>query len=282
MWIFKRKNNLQRYIQKKTAEGLSIGFVPTMGALHPGHISLVEASRNTCGITVCSIFVNPTQFNDKKDLENYPRTVEKDIQMLFDAGCDAVFLPSVEEIYPTLTTRHYDLGTLEQVFEGSSRPGHFQGVCQVVDRLLDTVQPTDVFFGQKDYQQCMVINKLLALSSNLSNIKMHISPTQREANGLAMSSRNLRLNQKEQAIAPEIFQALQYLKKNLQAGSQSKMLAQARDRLVAVGFKPDYVSIAHAKTLEEMQVWDGEAPLVALVAAFLGEVRLIDNLILTD
>lgn len=282
MWMFKHEKSLKIYLNRKKTKKQVIGFVPTMGALHQGHISLIEACNKKSDRTVCSIFVNPTQFNDKKDLEKYPRTLEKDVQMLFDGGCHVVFLPTVTEIYPTPPTQHYDLGELEQIFEGSSRPGHFQGVCQVVDRLFEIVQPDKVFFGQKDYQQCMVINRLLALVPNFSKITMKIVPTQREASGLAMSSRNLRLSAEQRTTAAQLYQTLLFLKTKLHPGQLSNLLEQSKKHLFDAGFRCDYISIAHAATLEPVQNWDGKIPLVALVAAFLGEVRLIDNLLLTD
>ena len=282
MWIFKRVVDIQAFLQKKRFTNQKIGFVPTMGALHQGHTRLVEESNASTEITVCSIFVNPTQFNDKKDLEKYPRTVEKDIISLIKAGCNVLFLPDAAEIYPEPVTKKYDLGRLETVFEGSSRPGHFQGVCQVVERLFDIVQPDEVFFGQKDYQQCMVINRLLDINPAFKNITMNIVPTIREASGLAMSSRNMRLSREERQTAETIYQVLNLLKEKLKPGTLQSLLTEAQQKLTGEGFKPDYVSIANANTLEPVTNWDGNTPLVALIAAFLGDVRLIDNMVLTN
>lgn len=283
MWIFKQVKAVSDFLSQKRSENHSIGFVPTMGALHAGHISLIAESRNNTDITVSSIFVNPTQFNDKSDLEKYPRTIEKDINTLYEAKCDVLFLPDVEDVYPAgMQLKHYDLGHLEQVFEGSSRQGHFQGVCQVVDRLFDIVQPDEAFFGQKDYQQCMVINRLIETTPEFREIKMRISPTVREPNGLARSSRNMRLSEKEKQTAATIYRTLLFLKQNLKTGDVTGLLNKANQILSDAGFRPDYISIANAKTLEPIGAWDGETPLVALVAAFLGEVRLIDNMIITD
>lgn len=274
--------DIQAFLQKKRFTNQKIGFVPTMGALHQGHTRLVEESNASTEITVCSIFVNPTQFNDKKDLEKYPRTVEKDIISLIKAGCNVLFLPDAAEIYPEPVTKKYDLGRLETVFEGSSRPGHFQGVCQVVERLFDIVQPDEVFFGQKDYQQCMVINRLLDINPAFKNITMNIVPTIREASGLAMSSRNMRLSREERQTAETIYQVLNLLKEKLKPGTLQSLLTEAQQKLTGEGFKPDYVSIANANTLEPVTNWDGNTPLVALIAAFLGDVRLIDNMVLTN
>ena len=274
--------DIQSFLQKRTLKNAKIGFVPTMGALHEGHISLIKKSKSECDITVCSVFVNPTQFNDKKDLDKYPRTIENDVIALINAGCDLLFLPDVSDIYPEPSVKKYDLGTLETVSEGSSRPGHFQGVCQVVERLFEIVKPDAVFFGQKDYQQCMVISRLIDITPGFENIEMNIVPTMREENGLAMSSRNMRLSDGQRANAATIYQTLIYLKEHLAQGDLSNILKSAYEKLVEAGFKPDYVSIADAKTLQPVENWDGGTPLVALIAAFLGEVRLIDNMVLTD
>lgn len=282
MWIFKRVVDIQSFLQKKAAHKFKIGFVPTMGALHDGHISLIEKSKSETGLTVCSIFVNPTQFNDKKDLEKYPRTTEKDIISLTKAGCDVLFFPDFEDIYPDEAAKHYDLGSLETVFEGSFRPGHFQGVCQVVDRLFEIVKPDEVFFGQKDYQQCMAISRLMEITQAFQNIQMNIVPTMREKSGLAMSSRNMRLTEDQRQAAATIHQTLQFLKENLKPGDISALLEEANKKLAEAGFKLDYISIANAKNLEPIKNWDGKTPAVALVAAFLGEVRLIDNMVLTN
>src|ERR1700737_4918300 len=162
MILFKRAGDLTRWLKEQHSRGKSIGFVPTLGALHPGHISLIDISKKSTGITVCSIFINPTQFNDPKDFEKYPITIEKDIYLLEKAGTDALFLPEVDDVYPggTKELEKYELGGLETLLEGKYRPGHFQGVCQVMRRLLDLVAPDDLFMGQKDYQQCMVVRRL--------------------------------------------------------------------------------------------------------------------------
>lgn len=283
MWIFKRADAIQRFLQEKTKADLQTGFVPTMGALHEGHISLINESRQDNHLTICSIFVNPAQFNDKADFDKYPRTINKDIAVLVAAGCDVLFLPDVEDIYPdNFQSKHYELGFLETVFEGSFRPGHFQGVCRVVDRLFNIINPDQVYFGQKDYQQCMVINKLIENTSAFAEIKMNIIPTLREKSGLAMSSRNTRLNEAQLKIAPVIYNTLLQLKSRLHPGNLSGILTNAEAMLLNAGLKPDYISIANAKTLEPVTTWDGQTPLVALVAAFLEDVRLIDNLVLTD
>jgi len=279
MIIFKHISDISFYIEQEQSNGRIAGFVPTMGALHAGHISLIHQSKADADFTVSSIFVNPTQFNDPKDFEKYPVTLEKDIQMLETAGCDVLFLPSVATMYPNGTNdhKHYDLGYLEAVLDGAYRPGHFQGVCTVVEQLLRITHPDKMFLGQKDYQQCMVLAKLVQLL-NVST-QIIICPTQREPDGLAMSSRNMRLTDKERATAPAIYQSLQFIKNNITPGDITALKKMATDQLTAAGFKVDYMEIANADTLELLTRWDGRTKLVALTAAFLHEVRLIDNLI---
>jgi pantoate--beta-alanine ligase len=255
-----------------------------MGALHAGHISLVEASKKENSLTICSIFVNPTQFNDPGDFEKYPITIEKDIEMLEEAGCDVLFLPDLEEIYPrgSQTSRHYELGYLETVLEGKFRPGHFQGVCMVVERLLEIVKPAKLYLGQKDYQQCMVIKKLISLMRQKDNIIIKITPTLREPDGLAMSSRNMRLNTEERKKAISIYETLSFIKQNIKEGNLQGLKQSARELLETSGFRIDYVEIARADDLSLVNDWDGKTNVVALIAAFSGEVRLIDNMIIHD
>lgn len=279
MTLFRKTADLQKYLSSLTAAGKTIGFVPTMGALHAGHLSLIQSSKAGNSISVCSIFVNPTQFNVAADFQKYPVTLEKDILALEQEGCDVLFLPSVDEVYPPGTSAsHYDIGFLETVLEGKYRPGHFQGVCQVVDRLLEIVRPSDLYLGQKDYQQCMVIRRLLELKAD-RDCELHVRPTLREPDGLAMSSRNMRLTKEERAIAPAIYESLIALKKNLAPGALGDVKNQAVNFLEDRGFKVDYVEIAHAHTLQLIDRWDGKQPLVVLAAAFLNDVRLIDNVI---
>ena len=280
MILFKNIQPLRQYLAAGRSKGQSIGFVPTLGALHQGHISLTAASRRENGLTVASIFVNPTQFNDPKDFEKYPKTLEKDIELLETAGVDLLFLPSVPEIYPDGTARlgHYDLGYLETILEGKYRPGHFQGVCNVMQRLMDSVQPDNLYMGQKDYQQCMVVKRLLQLMG--SPARLYPCPTLREPDGLAMSSRNMRLGPAERKNATAIYKALQYVKENLRPGPTGPVRTAATAILSEHDFKVDYIEIADADTLELIEQWDGRRKIVALAAAFLQEVRLIDNMLL--
>ena len=280
MIVFKKAADISSYLQQSSQQGNSIGFVPTMGALHQGHISLINISKKQNTVTVCSIFVNPTQFNDAKDFEKYPNTIEKDIDALEKAGCDVLFLPSVSEMYPngTQNAQNYNLGYLETVLEGKYRPGHFQGVCLVVHRLLTIITADQLYLGQKDYQQCMVIKKLVEIEKIKTTI--NICPTLRETSGLAMSSRNMRLRDKDKQQALKIFETLSYLKNNIKPGDLSELKKIAVDNLTNAGFKVDYVEIADAGNLDIINHWDGKSKLVAVAAAFLGEVRLIDNLLL--
>lgn len=281
MILFKKINDLRYWLDSQRKNGKSIGFVPTMGALHPGHLSLIETSINKAAVTVCSIFVNPTQFNDPADFNKYPVTIESDIELLEAAGTTALFLPAVQEIYPEgrPMSRKYDLGYLETVLDGSSRPGHFQGVCTVVQRLLEIVEPDHLLLGQKDYQQCLVITRLLELMGHAgSRIRIHICPTLREKSGLAMSSRNMRLNEADREKAALIHQSLLQIRNELQPGNLAALKQKISGILTSQGFQPDYVELANARNLALADVWDGKEELVALIAAFLSGVRLIDNM----
>lgn len=277
--ILKTTRSLRSFLEKHEQQGDTIGFIPTMGALHEGHLRLVRTSKEQQHFTVCSIFVNPTQFNDKKDFDKYPKTLEKDIEKLESAGCDVLFLPSVEELYPggldNLET--YAIGNLETIYEGLFRPGHFQGVCQVVRRLLDAVQPHHLFMGQKDYQQCMVVKKLLDLQG--MQVKFTAIPTVREKNGLAMSSRNMRLSEESREKASHIHKTLTSLCNTIQPGVVEAELNIARTQLINAGFRIDYVDIADAASLEPVRNWDGKSQVVALAAVFIEDVRLIDNVL---
>ncbi|ULQ57807.1 pantoate--beta-alanine ligase [Flavihumibacter rivuli] len=279
MILIKRASDLHKHIASGRKQAGNVGFVPTMGALHEGHLSLIEASQKENGLTVCSIFVNPTQFNDPKDYEKYPVTMDKDIALLEEQGVDILFYPYVEEIYPNglKDLGHYDLGYLETILEGKYRPGHFQGVCQVVHRLLEIVQPNNLYMGQKDYQQCMVVKRLLELTG--LPIELHTCPTLREPDGLAMSSRNMRLHPEERQRAVEISRTLAAIGKEVIPGDLVKLSLWAEQELSRKGFKVDYVAIASALDLRLVDNWDGKEPLVTLAAAFLNEVRLIDNML---
>ena len=281
MILIKKSKDLHEKIKNYRSNGKTIGFVPTMGALHQGHLSLIEASKNSNDITICSIFVNPTQFNDKNDFYKYPITIEQDILQLEKVNTDILFLPTSAEIYPSGLDhlKQYTLGFIETVMEGKYRPGHFQGVCQVVENLLNIIQPTQLLLGQKDYQQCMIITKLVELLNSPTQIK--IFPTYRESNGLAMSSRNMRLTLEGKNIAGQIIRSLFYIKENVSFNSIDLLKAEAAKQLIDAGFdKIDYIEIVEARTLNPLIVWDNKIPSVALIAAYLQGVRLIDNILL--
>ncbi|HRH56040.1 MAG TPA: pantoate--beta-alanine ligase [Chitinophagales bacterium] len=282
MRVFQTISETQKHLLKiNVLQKKVIGFVPTMGALHEGHISLIKACKAKTDVTVSSIFVNPTQFNDKKDFEKYPIQLDKDLEMLLEAGCDIVFVPNVEEIYPngTLEKTEVNLGFIGKTLDAEHRPGHFEGVLQVVKRLLDIVQPDVLFLGQKDYQQCMVLNKLV--EHYHLPVKIEICDTLREKDGLAMSSRNMRLNTEERASAVKLSQAIFYIKENIQQKSIPELIQEqtailATDELI----KLEYLIVVNGKTLEPVDVYEAEIPLTVLVAAKVGLVRLIDNVII--
>ena len=281
MIFYKHKQDIRDKINSLKEEGKTIGFVPTMGALHKGHLSLLEASREATDVTVCSIFVNPTQFNDPKDFEKYPVTIEADILKLSDAETDILFLPGVTEMYPygIDSLQHYNLGELEMLLEGEYRSGHFQGVCNVVHRLFDIVNPDKAFFGQKDYQQCMVIQRLVELEQ--LPVELVIHPTVRESSGLAMSSRNMRLSTEDRERATAIYKALLFIKEYLRKLSITQLQEEATEMILSAGFeKIDYVSICDAKTLQPLRKPEESSKAIVLAAAFLHGVRLIDNMLL--
>ena len=279
MIIIKSTQKLKDFISEFQLGGKKVGFVPTMGALHDGHISLIKKSKSQNSLTICSIYVNPTQFNNVIDLNKYPVTLESDIDKLEVAACDILFLPSTEEMYVNNeVNEHYDLGMLENILEGKYRPGHFQGVCIIVDKLLRAIKPNTLYLGKKDYQQCMVINKVI--TDKKYEVKLEICETIRELGGLAMSSRNLRLNEEERIDALKILETLINIKKNIKPGNLEGIKIKATKYLTKNGYKVDYTEIADAATLEIVSDWDGKAKLVALVAAYLNNVRLIDNIIL--
>ena len=281
MQIVRTLAHLRQVLDDLNSKGASLGFVPTMGALHAGHLALVEEARAQTGVVICSIFVNPLQFNRAEDLARYPRHEEEDLALLKPAGVDLVFMPEVGDLLgggwePPV----YDLGGLDTVLEGAWRPGHFQGVCNVVQRLLDIVQPNTIYLGQKDYQQCMIIKKLTELIQSPTQII--ICPTLRESDGLAMSSRNMRLTSVERMKAVKISEVLLFIKQEIKPGNLQDLKQRCINYLTNEGYNVDYVEIADATNLTLLQNWDGKTKLVALVAAFLNEVRLIDNRIVNE
>ena len=282
MYLFKRKDDLERLLSTARKEGKRIGFVPTMGALHEGHLSLIAAAKENSDLVVCSIFVNPTQFNDPADFEKYPITIDQDVTLLTAAGNDILFLPSVQEMYPNglSAEMHYDFGTLETVLEGAHRPGHFQGVGQVVHKLLGLVQPDKLFMGQKDFQQCLIINRLIKLLH--LDVELVICPTKRESDGLAMSSRNLRLNPTERQNALHISRALNNIKVHIHNAPLQELSAQGIGELQSNGFDVDYLEMVSIQPDGNISFpsTPGTEPLYAVVAAkeTSSGVRLIDNM----
>ncbi|MFY0255793.1 pantoate--beta-alanine ligase [Chitinophaga sp. 30R24] len=283
MYLFKRRADLKKHLDLVRKSHKSIGFVPTMGALHNGHLSLIQAAKKENDIAICSIFVNPTQFNDPKDFEKYPITIDEDIKKLNHISTDILFLPSVEEMYPEglETAQTYDFGSLETILEGKFRPGHFQGVGRIVHKLLDIVEPNQLFMGQKDLQQCLIVRRLLSLIH--SPVKLVVCPTEREPDGLAMSSRNTRLSPASRQKAVGIYQALLSIKNNF--GKDLHFLENAHDafdQLKKQGFEPEYVDILQLEDgqLKQLDQPPGNATVVAAIAAWLDGVRLIDNMII--
>ena len=280
MLIFTKIADLKTFVKEIKSANQTIGFVPTMGALHDGHMSLIEASKKACNINICSIFVNPTQFNDTADLERYPRMPEKDAKLLEKHGCDVLFLPSVEEIYPKKDETKYDFGHLDKTLEGKFRPGHFNGVAQVVKRLLEIVEPNKAFFGAKDYQQVMIV-KALAKQMN-SNIEIIACPILREANGLAMSSRNALLSDEEKQIAGLIPKIMQEAKKIILEKGINEAKLFVKDEVAKVPImKLDYFEICNSENLEDLNAISLEIKAIALIAVFVGKIRLIDNLFIS-
>lgn len=276
MKIVRTEIELKEAIAKLKEMG-SVGFVPTMGALHQGHISLIERSNSECSSTVVSLFVNPTQFNDKNDLKNYPRTEEADCKMLSDAGCNLVFIPTVDVIYPEPDNRVFNFGTLESVMEGASRPGHFNGVGQVVSRLFDMVTPDKAFFGEKDFQQLAIIRKM---TSDMDyNIEIVGCPIYRGEDGLALSSRNALLTEAHREAAPQIYQALSGGVGKKGTMSVSDLKEWVKEQIDSCPYlETEYFTIADSATLADITSWDDAASLRGCVAVRAGEIRLIDNI----
>lgn len=279
MHIFHTVSDLRTHLQKHRVQGHSIGFVPTMGALHEGHLSLIAASKAHNDLTVCSIFVNPIQFNNPDDLARYPRTLDADCAMLAPAGCDVVFAPAAEEMYPEKPLLKFDFGDLERVMEGQFRPGHFNGVGIVVSKLFNIVQPERTYFGQKDLQQVAVVRRMMI---DLGfQIELHPCATLREADGLAMSSRNRNLTAEERAIASHIFKGLTLSKEALMSGATAEAAQNLMKEHFAQqpAFTLEYFEVVNAHTLQSVAERQPEGQTALCIAAFLGKVRLIDNFV---
>lgn len=279
MLVIKEIKDLQALISNQRTEGKRIGFVPTMGALHEGHISLVDEAGRQTDFVVVSIFVNPTQFNDANDLAKYPKTLEADTRMLAKTACQVIFAPEVATMYPKPDTRQFSFGRLEQVMEGQFRPGHFNGVAQIVSKLFDVVKPDKAFFGLKDFQQ-LVIVKAMVKQLNLP-VEIVPCPIVREASGLARSSRNERLSPEQRSHAAVIYQTLLEAKNNAGKVSVEGMKRQVTEQINANPYlKIEYVDVVDDIELKQIKNWDEPVNKVLCIAVFCGEVRLIDNLLI--
>lgn len=280
MEIIRTVRGLHKAVADARSKNRSIGLVPTMGALHAGHMSLVDRSMKENGFTVVSVFVNPTQFNNPDDLRTYPRTEEADCRLLEAAGVDVAFIPTVEEMYPEPDTRVFDLGPVAQVMEGAMRPGHFNGVAQVVSRLMVMASPDRAYFGEKDFQQIAVIRRMV----ELEGFELEIVPCAivREADGLAMSSRNVRLDEQARAIAPQIHRILaesvELRRSGCEAAEVERLTLEAINNVD--GLEAEYYQIVDAKTMQPISKWSeaGELGAAGCATVFCGGVRLIDNI----
>ena len=279
MKVFSKTVDIQNELFLLRKEGKSIGLVPTMGALHEGHASLVERSVKENDVTVVSVFLNPTQFNDKGDLERYPRTLDADCALLEKVGADIVYAPTVEEIYPTPDTRQFEFPPVSTVMEGAKRPGHFNGVCQVVSRLFYIVRPTRAYFGEKDWQQIAVVKQLVKFIG--SPVQIVECPIVRDKDGLAKSSRNTLLADDERAIAPAIYKALKasvtYAKKHTVEQTHDKVV---KDINAVDGLEVEYFEIVDGNTLQTIDSWEASPYVVGCITVYCGKtpIRLIDHI----
>lgn len=278
MIIIRTVRELQAAMQQHRDQGQSIGLVPTMGALHQGHLSLMNRAREDNEIVVASVFVNPTQFNNPDDLRTYPRTEEADCQAMESVGVDYAFIPTVEEIYPEPDTRVFDLGPVAEVMEGAMRPGHFNGVAQIVSKLFAWTLPTRAYFGEKDYQQIAVIRKMAELEG--FDFDIVACPILRHEDGLAMSSRNVRLTPEQRGIAPMIRKVLLESLELKDAKTVSEVKQFVKEKIDSVkGLTTEYYEIVDSKTMQPIAEWADAETAVGCVTVYCGEVRLIDNII---
>jgi len=274
MQIITTKSELCKSLTNST--GIRIGFVPTMGALHQGHLSLVMRSKRENEVTVVSIFVNPTQFNDSRDLEKYPRTLDADINLLSQVGCDIVFAPTVDEMYPEKDTRIFNFGTLETVMEGKHRPGHFNGVAQIVSKLFDAVQPHIAYFGEKDFQQLAIIREMVKQLNY--TITIAGCPIVRESSGLALSSRNMLLSAEEHKKAPIIYQILSESCIFVAQKQPHEVRNWVLNKFQNTGLDVEYFEIVDGYSLQPVSSWNESDYIVGCIAVFCGKIRLIDNI----
>ena len=278
MKIIRTVEELKSVVGALKAEGKSVGLVPTMGALHDGHVSLMEKARGDNDVVVVSVFVNPTQFNNPDDLRTYPRTEEADCARMRDAGVDIAFIPSVEEIYPEPDNRVFDLGKVAEVMEGAMRPGHFNGVAQIVSKLFRMVEPTRAYFGEKDFQQIAVIRRMVEIEG-FKNLEIVDCPIKREADGLALSSRNVRLTPHQSEIAPNIHRIMV---ESLDKARDCSVEEVKRSVIDAVNAYPEmdveYYEIVNAADMQPITDWSQASQAVGCITVYLGDVRLIDNI----
>jgi len=280
--LLRTKQEVHHHLEIFKINNTTIGFVPTMGALHDGHLDLVKKAKENSEVVVVSIFVNPTQFNNQKDFENYPKTLNKDLDLLDKIGVDFVFVPSNQEIYPSVSSLVIDFGSIDKILEGAFRPGHFNGVGIVVSKLLNIVKPHKTFFGQKDLQQVAIIKRLVV---DLSfDTEIVIIPTVRETDGLAMSSRNLRLEPQQRKIAPLIYKALTFAKAELLAGNS---WFETREKVLQLfskepAFRLEYFELISSDRFEILEDIEERSGIAICTAAYLGEIRLIDNISIFD
>lgn len=277
MNIYKSIEDLQAFVEAERAKGLRIAFVPTMGALHAGHLSLVRRALSECDRCIVSVFVNPTQFNDPRDLETYPRTLEADSELLASVGASALFAPEVSTIYPEEDTRTFEVGAVAEVMEGRYRPGHFNGVMQVVSRLFDIVRPDCAYFGEKDFQQIAVIRAMVRLIG--SPVEIIACPIVREADGLALSSRNVRLSAEERREAPQIYRILSESRSWAKDMSPQQVIERVTEQINAVPhLRVEYFEIVDTDSLQPIASWSDSPAPHGCITVFCGEVRLIDNI----
>lgn len=277
MIVFEKAAKLSQFLVSERLKGKKVGFVPTMGALHNGHISLLNRAKSENNLAVASVFVNPTQFNNPDDLKKYPRTIDADKVLLEKFGCDVLFFPSVDEIYPEKDNTVFDLGGLDTLMEGKFRPGHFNGVAMVVKRLLEIVQPDNAYFGEKDFQQLAIIRYMV--KSEKLPVTIISCPTLRESSGLAMSSRNMRLTEEEKVEAAAIYKALLEAKENAKIFSPQKVKELFESAITLNPFfEFEYFEIVDSETLLAVEEWNPQRKATACVAVWIRDVRLIDNI----
>ena len=281
MHIFKGIGPLKAHLKLQISPETSIGLVPTMGALHNGHLSLIKTSKKENTLTICSVYVNPTQFNNPADLEKYPRTIENDFRLLKEADCDIVFCPDSSEMYPEPSQIKFDFGSLDKILEGEFRPGHFSGVALVVSKLFHIIQPDRAYFGQKDFQQFKIVSRMTEeLKFNLSLVCM---PIVREADGLAMSSRNARLNERQRKQSGILYQCLKDTRQRLLQGEPfPKVKNEMRDRCDQGSVRLEYLAMADRNNFSLLETMGEPQQAILLIAAYVGDVRLIDNLFLQE